>query len=168
MAASLGLLLLALIMNVVGLGVGKWLHNAGGVGSWLPILLLLGLAGLVWARFGPATPINAETLVPHFGLKDVLFWSTITFRFGGVEAASFMSEEIGDAKRTIPRAIIGAGAIITGIYILGTAAVLVALPPGEATSLQGITQAISRTAERVGLPALGPLAALLITIGNVG
>ena len=166
--ASLGGLGLALALNVVGLGVGKWLHNAGGVGTWIPVGLLVVMGAVAWARFGPAQDFAVVALVPTIGVKEIIFWSTIAFGFGGFEAASFMSEEIVDARRTIPRAIALAGAIITGIYVLGTAAVLVALPPGDVSSLQGIMQAIARTADRVGLPAAGPVAAFLITIGNVG
>ena len=79
-----------------------------------------------------------------------------------------MSEEIVDPRRTIPRAIIVGGAMITAIYVLGTIAVLIALPKGEVSNLQGIMQAIARTADRVGFPAAGPAVALLITIGNIG
>ena len=60
------------------------------------------------------------------------------------------------------------GAMITAIYVLGTIAVLIALPKGEVSNLQGIMQAIARTADRVGFPAAGPAVALLITIGNIG
>ncbi len=166
--ASLAGLALALALNVVGLGVGKWLHNAGGVGTWVPVGLLVVMGVVAWARFGPAQDFGLVTLVPTIGVKEIVFWSTIAFGFGGFEAASFMSEEIRDARRVIPRAIAAAGAIITGIYVLGTAAVLVALPPGDVSSLQGIMQAIARTGDRVRLPAAGPVAAFLITIGNIG
>jgi amino acid transporter len=166
--ASLGGLGLALGLNLVGLGVGKWLHNAGGIGTWVPVGLLVGMGALAWARFGPAQDFGLVTLVPSIGVKELVFWSTIAFGFGGFEAASFMSEEIVDARRTIPRAIAVAGIIITGIYVLGTAAVLLAVPPGDVSSLQGIMQAIARTGDRVGLPAAGPVAAFLITIGNIG
>jgi amino acid transporter len=44
----------------------------------------------------------------------------------------------------------------------------VAVPPGQVSGLQGITQAIDITARRIGLDFLGPLSAILITIGNVG
>jgi amino acid transporter len=166
--ASLIGLIIAFGLNVVGLGVGKWLHNAGGVGSWLPILILVVMGGVAWARFGSATPFTAASLVPSVSLKEIAFWSTIAFGFSGLESASFMGGEIQDARRTIPRAILTSGVIITAIYVLGTAAILVALPPGQVSGLQGITQAIDSTATRIGLGFLGPLSAILITIGNIG
>src|SRR5690348_3525930 len=44
---SLVLLAIAVWLNIVGLKVGKWLQNAGGVGTYVPLLLLLGVAGFV-------------------------------------------------------------------------------------------------------------------------
>jgi amino acid transporter len=167
-AASLGGLSLALGLNLVGLRVGKWLHNAGGIGTWVPVGILLVMGAIAWARFGSASRLGAEEFVPRFGLKDMIFWSTIAFGFGGLEAASFMSDEIHEPERTIPRAVLTAGAIIGAIYVLGTASVIVALPPGQASSLQGIMQAIAATAERIGWPLAAPIVALLITIGNLG
>lgn len=167
-AVSLGGLALALWLNVVGLGVGKWLHNAGGLGTWLPVALLVAMGALALARFGPASEIGAGDLVPKTGLGDMIFWSTIAFGFAGLETASLMSEEIIDAERTIPRAILAAGAIITSIYLLGTAAVLFALPAGQVSSLSGLMEAIQATGERVGLPGAGAAAAVLVTIGNLG
>ncbi|HUS67417.1 MAG TPA: APC family permease [Kofleriaceae bacterium] len=166
-AFSLTGLALAVGLNVVGLGVGKWLHNAGGLGTWIPVVLLVGMGAIALARFGPGA-LDAGGLTPDTGIGDVVFWSTIAFGFAGLETASLMSGEIVDAERTIPRAILTSGAIITGIYLLGTAAVLVALPAGEVSSLQGILQAIDATGDRVGFPGAAAAAAVLITIGNVG
>src|SRR6516164_9710092 len=46
LAVSLGLLLVAVTLNIVGLNIGKWLQNAGGVSTYLPLLMLVGIAAL--------------------------------------------------------------------------------------------------------------------------
>ena len=107
-------------MNVVGLNVGKWLNNVGAIASWIAA----GAADrarrrVAWSRFGSATPMDADAFVPSTSLKDVIFWSTIAFAFGGVESGSTMGEEIQDARRTVPRAILTAGAVITVLYLAG-------------------------------------------------
>jgi amino acid transporter len=135
---------------------------------WIPVMLVIGLGLLAWHRFGSATTFSVHTMIPSMRLNDIIFWSLLTFAFGGCETASFMGEEIKDARRTIPRTLFVAGMTVTFCYIIGTVCVLLALPPSEVNSLQGLVQAIGKTAERVGMPGVLPLAAFLIALSNVG
>lgn len=167
-SASLAVLALALAINLVGLRFGKWLQNLGGYATWLPIAVLVFLSALCVARFGVATPIRAAELVPQISASSITFWSTLAFGFVGFEAAAFMGEEIVGGARTIRRGVLVAGAIIAAIYILGTVAVLLALPRGEVSGLQGIMQALAGTAARAGWPGLGPVLAALLTLGTLG
>ena len=41
--ASLGLLAIAVLFNIVGLDIGKWLQNAGGVSTYVPLVMLVGI-----------------------------------------------------------------------------------------------------------------------------
>ncbi len=166
--ASLAGLAIALWLNVVGLNVGKHLHNAGAWGTWVPVALLVVAGFVALSRFGSANEFTASTLTPSAHLQDLVLWSTIAFAFCGVESASFLGDEIEDARRTIPRAIVLAGAAITAIYFLGTLAVLLALPKSEVTGLAGILEAISRVGSKVGAPWIAPAAALLTAIGGIG
>ena len=52
---SLLALALAAGLNVRGLAVGKWLHNLGAVGLWIPGLFLMVVGLVAWLRFGSAT-----------------------------------------------------------------------------------------------------------------
>jgi glutamate:GABA antiporter len=159
---------LAAGLNVRGLAVGKWLHNLGAVGLWLPGLILMGLGLAAWLRFGSATAFTAESMTPSTRLKDIVFWSTIAFSLSGLESASMMGEEIRDARRNIPRALLLSGVLITALYILGTVAMLVALPQGEILNLQGFMRAIEQASARIGLEWLvAPVAALLV-LGGLG
>jgi amino acid transporter len=155
-------------MNVVGLNVGKWLNNVGALAGWLPALALIAFGAIAWTRFGSATPMAARALVPSTSLKDVIFWSTIAFAFGGVESASTMGEEIVDARRTVPRAILTAGAIMTVLYMVGTFSVLLAMPKEQISGLQGIMQAIQTMAGRIGASWMVPILAALVTINALG
>jgi glutamate:GABA antiporter len=157
---------LALLLNLVGLNVGKWLNNLGAIGSWLPIALLGAVGALAWWKFGSATSFSAASLKPPLSVRSVGIWATLLSAFSGAEAASFMGDEIKGARHTIPRALLVAGVIITAGYILGTLAVLAALP--GANSLEGIMQAISASAARVGWSGFGPAVALLICLANLG
>jgi amino acid transporter len=167
-AVATGGLAIAVAMNVVGLNVGKWLNNAGAVASWIPAALLVAFGAVAWSRFGSATPITPHTLAPSTSLKDVIFWSTIAFAFGGVESGSTMGDEIRDARRTVPRAILTAGALITVLYIAGTLSVLLALPKEQVSGLQGIMQAFQALSVKMSLPSLVPLVAMLVTLNALG
>ena len=168
MIGSLAGLALSLILNLVGLDVGKWLHNAGAIGTWIPVGLLVAAGFIACARFGSATTFTPGSFIPGSHFQDLVLWSTIAFAFGGIESASFLSEEIEDAGRAIPRAIVVAGASITAIYVLGTLAVLLALPKGEVSELQGIMQATERAGARVGAGWITPVSAWLTAIGGLG
>ncbi len=161
-------LMLAVVLNVIGLDVTKYLYAAGAVCLWTATGIVMVLGGLAWWKFGSANEISFKTLIPSTNLKDVVFWSTIAFAFGGVESASTMGDEIRDARRTIPRAIIAAAVVITGLYILGTLSVLLALPQSEVSSLQGILQAVSKVEHRIGVSGLSELVALLVAISVLG
>ena len=167
-AVSMTGLAVTVAMNVVGLNVGKWLTNVGAIAGWIPAMLLMVLAAVAWSRFGFATPIDAHAIVPSMRLKDIIFWSTIAFAFGGVESGSTMGEEIEDAQRTVPRAILGAGAVITVLYIAATLAVLLAMPKDQVSGLSGIMQAIQAMTSRVGVAWLAPVLAALVTLNALG
>ena len=165
---SLAGLAVATVLNVVGLEVGKWLHNLGALGTWLPVGMLYAIGVTAWMKFGSATAFTLHSMRPNVHLRDVLFWSTIVFALGGSESASFLGDEVKDPRRNIPRALLLAGIIVTTAYILGTVCVLVALPQSEVSGLEGIMQAITRSAGRVGWIGIAPLAAILITVSNIG
>jgi amino acid transporter len=161
-------LTLAVAMNVVGLNVGKWLNNVGAVAGWVPAMFLIGLGLFAWTRFGSATRMDAPAFVPSTSLKDIIFWSTIAFAFGGVESGSTMGEEIKDARRTVPRAILAGGAVITLLYVVATLSVLLAIPKEQVSGLQGIMQAVQAMTAKVGLAWLAPLLAVLVTVNALG
>jgi amino acid transporter len=165
---SLMTLVAATLLNIVGLDVGKWLHNIGALAMWIPVVIVIGMGLLAYHRFGSATTFSLHTMIPSVRLNDIIFWSVLTFAFGGCETASFMGEEIKNARRTIPFTLFVAGLTVSFCYIIGTVCVLLALPSNEINSLQGLVQAIGKTADRVGMPGVLPLAAFLIALSNIG
>jgi amino acid transporter len=158
----------ATLLNVVGLDVGRWLHNLGALAMWIPVGIIVAMGLFAWHRFGSATAFTLHSMTPSVHFNDIIFWSVLTFAFGGCETASFMGEEIKNPRRTIPWALFSAGVTVAFCYIIGTVCVLLALPSSEVSSLQGLVQAIAKTSERVGLPGILPLAAFLIALSNIG
>jgi len=165
---SLSALAVAAGLNILGLKFGKWLHNVGAVGLWVPAIVLVGMGVAAALLFGTATPFSGRAFAPSTHLKDIVFWSTIAFSLSGVESASMLGDEIENARRNIPRALLLAGALITIIYIATTVAMMLALPAQQIENMQGIIHAITQVATRVGIPWIVGGIALLITVGGLG
>ncbi len=168
LVGSLVILFVAVGMNIVGLNIGKWLQNAGGVGTYVPLLILSAVACALWIRQGSVTHFTWANILPSWDWDTVNFWSQIAFAFTGLELVSAMSEEIRDPQRTLPRAILGSGVLIAVIYILGTLAVLSIIPAGQVDPKSGVFQAITQGSGLLRLALLGVIAALLVTAGNAG
>lgn len=159
---------LATLLNVLGLEVGKWLNNAGGAARWIATVALIAIGGVMWWRFGFATPVNAHTLTPGVALKDVIFWSVIAFAWTGPESIPFMAGEIQHPRRTIPRALLIAAPAIAAIYIVGTLAVLAVLAPNVVDPSSGVMEAIANAASRMSWSFVTPAVAVMVVISCLG
>ena len=168
LTVSLSMLLVAVVLNIVGLNIGKWLQNAGGVGTYVPLLMLAVIAAMVCVRSGSATRFTFHNMLPAWNWDTVNFWSQIAFAFTGLELVSAMSEEVRDPRRTLPRAVYGAGALIALMYIAGTFAILALVPAPALDPQSGVFHAITVGAIALRVGILGILAAALVTVGNAG
>lgn len=165
---SMGLLLVAVVLNIIGLNIGKWLQNAGGVSTYLPLLMLVGVAILVWMKHGSVTHFSAGNVMPTWNWDTVNFWSQIAFAFTGMELVSAMSAEVHDPQRTLPRAVYAAGVLIAAMYIVGTLAVLMLVPAASVSVTSGVFHAITVGSIALKVGFFGILAAMLVTVGNAG
>src|SRR5450631_4066780 len=168
LSVFLAMLLVAVVLNIIGLNIGKWLQNAGGVGTYVPLLMLATVAGIVCIHHGSATHFTFANMMPMWNWDTVNFWSQIAFAFTGLELVSAMSEEVRDPRRTLPRAVFGAGALIAVMYIVGTFAILALVPAADLDPQSGVFHAITAGSIVLRLGFLGILAAVLVTAGNAG
>src|SRR5438874_7625984 len=168
---TLGTLWIADLINIVGLSTGKWLQNAGGVGTYVPglILIFLGIYGAMTAP--PANELSLATLKPDLNNFPALnLLASIAFAFAGLELASTMADEVENPRRNLPRSIFISGPLIAVAYVAGTAAVLWYLPNKDVNIVSGFLQAIKTGADNIS-PTMGwvaPLCAALYSIGNLG
>jgi amino acid transporter len=168
LCCSMGLLLVAVFLNIIGLNIGKWLQNAGGVGTYVPLLILVGVAIAVYMRHGSATHFTMANMMPTWNWDTINFWSQIAFAFTGLELVSCMAEEVRDARRTLPRAVFGSGASIVLLYIVCTFAVLVIVPAGDIDPQSGVFHAVAVGSMALRIGILGVIAAIFVTAGNGG
>jgi len=168
LAGSLGLLFVAVMLNLIGLNIGKWLQNAGGVSTYLPLLILVVVGAVMWVKHGSVTPFTLANMMPTWDWDTVNFWSQIAFAFTGLELVSAMSGEIRDPRKTLPRAALTAAALIAGMYIVGTFSVLSIVAAGDIDPKSGVFHAITIGSTALKIGFVGVLAALLVTVGNAG
>jgi glutamate:GABA antiporter len=168
---TLGALWIAVILNIVGIGTGKWLQNAGGVGTYIPgiVLILLGVYGFF--TLPAAHPMTLQALKPDFtNLPALNLLASIAFAFAGLELASTCGDEVENPRRNLPLSVYLSAPLIALVYIAGTAAVLWLVGSDQIDVVSAFLQAISNGARHLGssLWWIAPVCAALYTIGNLG
>jgi glutamate:GABA antiporter len=170
LAGSFILLTVAVVLNIIGSNIGKWLQNAGGVSTYLPLVILAVVAFAYLRTTGQhsATVFSRATIIPHWDWGTVNFWPQLAFGLTGLEICTMMSEEVKDPRRNFPRAIFGSGALIAVIYVIGTIAVLSMVPADQVDPKSGVFQAITMGSVALKIGFVGVIAAILVSIGNAG
>jgi amino acid transporter len=169
LSASITLLAVLVVLNIIGLGVGKWINNVGAIGTFVAAAVLIGLGATVWLRFGTSVtaadfqiPTNPRFVLNSFGV--------ICFGLVGLELASVMGDEIENPRRILPGAVAWGGLLSGLLYIGATLTLLIAVSKQDISVLQGIVQAVSHMASRVGASwIVAPFAFLLsVSIAGIG
>jgi amino acid transporter len=164
--SALILLVLLVFLNVVGLGVGKWVNNIGGIGTAIASLILIGLGITVTRRFGVNLTMHDMRIPMDLNLLSA--FGIVCFALVGLELASIMGDEIQDPQKTIPFAVAWGGVISGILYIGCTITLLIAVPRAQISALQGIPQAVSSMSDKVGLPWLISPFAFVLAISIAG
>ena len=167
-AFSIAWLAIITLLNIRGVDAGKWLNNISALGSLLPLAVLIVLAAATYARFGAFTHITLHSLIPRFTLNNAIFWSSVFFAFGGVEAGSAMGDEIQNPRRVIPWAILVGGSILAVGYIAGTGALLIGLPSAAVGGPDGLVNGIRLMSARLGIEGMLAPVALFVALNAVG
>ncbi len=164
--ASLTLLALLTLFNILGLGVGKWINNLGAIGTFVAAAVLIGLGAVIWSRFG--TTITAADFKIPANPKFVLnSFGVICFGLVGLELASVMGDEIKDPRRTLPGAVAWGGVLSGALYIGATLTLLIAVGK-NVNVLQGIVQAVAHMAGQVGFNWITIPFALMLSLSIAG
>jgi amino acid transporter len=167
LTASLALLALLTVLNILGLGVSKWLNNLGGIGTGIAAATLIGLGIVTCLRFGTTVSL-ADFRIPSDPRFVLNSFGVICFGLVGLELASIMGDEIKDPARTLPGAVAWGGVLSGLLYIGATLTLLIAISKNEISVLQGIVQAVSHMAARVGIAWIIPPFALMLSFSIAG
>jgi glutamate:GABA antiporter len=164
--ASLTLLAVLTYFNILGLGVGKWINNLGAIGTFVAAAVLIGLGAVIWSRFG-TTITGADFRIPANPKFVLNSFGVICFGLVGLELASVMGDEIQDPRRTLPGAVAWGGVVSGALYVGATLTLLIAVGK-NVNVLQGIVQAVTHMAGRVGIGWISVPFALMLSLSIAG
>ncbi|MEE9573119.1 MAG: APC family permease [Candidatus Neomarinimicrobiota bacterium] len=169
MIFSLSALWVVMIFNIIGLKLGRWVNNIGGIGSWISGTVLIAFGIIAIVKYGIANPMPVESFFGNILTFDKLsFWASMCFGFAGLELAAVLAGEIRNPQKSIPKATIYSGVVITLVYLLGTFSLLVAIPTSDINIISGFLQGIAAIGTKLGLGWTSQILAILITLGGIG
>jgi glutamate:GABA antiporter len=162
--ASFSIIVALVVISTIGLGVGKWVHNAGAVMMIVIFTALVALPILNWSR-GSITEYRPLAIaVPALSLFSLNILAKLGFgALGGFEYVAILAGECRDPVRTINRSVIIAAPIIAVMFILGTSSVLAFVHPDNIDLIGPIPQVLSIGSRPFGLAAnIVPIAILMV------
>jgi glutamate:GABA antiporter len=166
LTASLTLFALITYLNIIGLGVGKWINNAGAIGTFVATAVLMALGLVMWSRFG-APVAAADFRIPAHPRFVFNAFGVVCFGLVGLELASVMGDEIEQPHRTLPGAVALGGVLSGALYVGATLTLLIAIGRNP-NVLQGIVLAVSHMANRIGLAVITAPFAILLSLAIAG
>lgn len=156
----IGLVTLAIIgvlvvITSIGLGVGKWVHKAGGI-----LMLVIFIAILIL----PLLNLAKGTLTEYhpFQFEMPVFSSLMTLNllgkmgfgaFGGFEYVAIHAGECRNPVRSISRSIVIAAPLIVVMFILGTSSMLALVGQDKVDLIAPIPQVLSAGFGPLGIVA---------------
>ena len=157
---TVSLLWLTTILNVRGMGVGKWINNLGGMGTMIATLVLVALGCSVLLRGGVALHVGDFGFGGDYQLISA--FGVICFGLVGLELGPIMADEIHDPRRTVPKSVVYGGLLSGVLYVGATISVLLSVPQRDVAVVQGVLQAVDKMTVGQGLGLiLAPLALIM-------
>ena len=167
--SSLFVIALLVVISTIGLGVGKWLHNAGGIIMLTIFAALLALPFVHVARGDLKEYHPLATAMPVFSLFSLNILGKLGFgALGGFEYVAILAGECRSPARTIGRSVLVAAPLIAIMFIFGTSSVLAFVHPDQIDLIAPIPQVLSLGFKTFGVAALiVPIALVLLIVLRV-
>ncbi len=140
------------LIAIVGLGIGKWVHNAGGfvmlvIFAALITLPLINLSRGTIAKFEPF-----PVAVPAITLLNLNILGKLGFgALGGFEYVAIFAGECRNPVRTIGRSVIVAAPVIVLMFVVGTSTVQSFIQLDKIDLIAPIPQVLSAGTTSLGI-----------------
>lgn len=164
--ASFAVIAATMLVAGLGLGVGKWANNVGGVVFMLAIAVLIVSPFLNLWRGTLAEYHPLRLVVPPMTLFSLSVFSKMTFgALTGFEYVAVFAGECRSPERHLPRSILLTAPIVALTYILATSAILAFVPPSAEDVVAPVPQALSRGLQGLGVAGMVmPVAVLFLFV----
>lgn len=152
-------LTLMVVASIIGLSVGKWVHNIGGVFMILVFtaLLALPLIGLATGHLHEYHPLRTE--MPAVTLFNLNILGKLGFgALGGFEYVAILAGETHSPARSVGRSVLIAAPVVALMFVLGTSTVVAYIPADQIDLIGPMAQVL-----RVGFGPFG-IATQLVTV----
>jgi amino acid transporter len=157
--ATAVLLSLMVLASTIGLAVGKWVHNAGGIVMLVVFgaLLILPVISLLTGHLREYHPLR--TTIPSVSLYNLNILGKLGFgALGGFEYVAILAGETHAPARAVRRSVLLAAPVIALMFILGTSTVVAFIPTNDIDLVGPLPQVL-----RAGFGPFG-IAGELVTI----
>jgi amino acid transporter len=155
-AVSFSVIGALVLLTTIGLGVGKWVHKAGGILMLVTFAAVLVLPWLNRANGSLAEYHPLRTEMPVLSIMSLNLLGKMGFgALGGFEYVAIHAGECRDPVRAIGRSVLLAAPVIAVMFILGTSSMLALIGQDRIDLIAPIPQVLSE-----GLRPLGIVAAI--------
>jgi amino acid transporter len=147
------------LASTIGLSVGKWVHNAGGIVMLVVFgaLLVLPIFSLLTGHLREYHPLR--TTIPSISLYNLNILGKLGFgALGGFEYVAILAGETRAPARAVRRSVLIAAPVVALMFILGTSTVVAFIPTADIDLVGPLPQVL-----RVGFGPFG-IASQLVTI----
>ena len=161
--ASAVIMALLVVESIIGLSVGKWVHNAGGVLMLIifAALIALPVLNVMTGHLHEYHPLR--TSVPALSLYNLNILGKLGFgALGGFEYVAILAGETRSPARSVGRSVLIAAPIIVLMFVLGTSTVVALVPQDQIDLVGPLPQVLRAGFGPFGIA--GPLVTLAIVM----
>jgi glutamate:GABA antiporter len=139
------------------------------IGTLIPGFLLVVLAAIYLLQGShSAAPLNGHHVLPPWnGLTSIVLIVNGFFTYAGVEVNAVHVDQLRDARREFPRAILVAVILILLVFIPPTLAISIAVPAPQISLTAGVMQAFKTLLHHFSVGFLEPVIAIGLIVASL-
>jgi amino acid transporter len=160
---SVAVIAFLVVISIIGLSIGKWLHNFGGF-MLVVIFLAIVFFGSQSPNFHPFALVMPAANAFNLNILAKMGFGAL----GGFEYVAIMAGECRNPVRAIRRSVLISAPIVAAMFILGTASMLALVPIDQIDLIGPVAQVLSIGAKPFGLAAsIVPIVIVVVMILRV-